>query len=121
MLSGRRAASQRKQRLRGDVDPQEIQSEDLRGIEQERQNFADLFPDYITGITPVRSINSNMSTEEQNRLQTLAELRKQKQSLFKQIDIEKIRERKTEFHALMQTKIGQKVGASEVHSQNPSS
>ena len=62
-----------------------------------------MFPDFKSGITPVRSVNSNMSSEEQHRLVEMAEANRHKQSLFKRMDLDKIGQRQHGFMQLMNT------------------
>lgn len=95
----------KKARLKGHApDPYDVRSEDLQQLHQGRQAFANLFPDFQTGVTPARSINSNMSTEEQNRLLEEAERKNSKQKLFNLLDIQSIKQRQAQFQDLMGTR-----------------
>lgn len=57
-----------KNRLPKGADPQDIQSEDLVGIQETRQNFVQKYHDYRTGITPLETPGSNMTSRGKERL-----------------------------------------------------
>jgi len=55
-----------------------------------RQEFEKQYPGFKTGITPVKSANSLMSSEERNGLINQKMRQEEAAKMFKKIDIEKI-------------------------------
>lgn len=83
------------------VDPLDLGSSDLRGMQEKRKDFSKEYPEFKTGVTPVRSLNSMLGSEELNQIRQEADAMQKQMKLFKRPDYENVYARQNNFEQLM--------------------